>query len=116
MGPPGCDNPPIAAVGMGNNAEVLAFFSARSTEPSQAPSIRWKAMRFPAVSTTAMFIATPMPAAASWPADRTRVAVSRFRVLMAAIVVCGEDPDQSSVVPGDGSPRNAAGSDAMLEA
>ncbi len=44
---------------MPKNTAVLAFFCAMSIDPTQAPSMRWNALRLPPESTTAMHIWVP---------------------------------------------------------
>ena len=78
-GPPGCDSLPISPVGMSKSRAVLAFLMAMSTEPSQAPSIRRKALRLPPASTTAMFIFAPSAT------DLTTAASTTARAAMAVM-------------------------------
>ena len=61
--PPGCDAAPMSPVFMSKKRAVRAFLMEMSMLPSQAPSMRAKALRFPPASTTAMFIKVSISAA-----------------------------------------------------
>jgi hypothetical protein len=50
-------------VSISNRADVRAFLTAASIDPSQASSIREKALKWPAVSRMAMDVAIPISAA-----------------------------------------------------
>src|SRR5208337_5017158 len=78
-GPPGCESVPMTPVSMSNQRAVRALRWAMSILPSQAPSMRTKALRLPPASTTAMSIFVLISAAFCFAAATIRSAASRVK-------------------------------------
>src|SRR5919198_2795400 len=84
-------------VDMSNDRAVYALFWAMSIDPSQAPSMRAKAVRLLPSSTTAMFIGTPISSALARAPSTTSCAALSVMLLATAPPFLLPDSDHADL-------------------